>query len=168
MSDSPLPIPSGYFCHTSCAIGKGRQPQQYDCPLSFSLSPSPSIGVAVLSYPNFTPESQYLLITLEGIVPCTFSFRALYISVPVKTLKKNRRRPSVASLRHSQLFYTILLCSLAREGSPRLSAMKTPHDSLFLGAHLSCRMGMSTGTERNSTKLENGMGVITSSWLEFK
>lgn len=23
MSDSPLPIPSGYICHTSCAIGKG-------------------------------------------------------------------------------------------------------------------------------------------------
>lgn len=132
MSDSPLPIPSGYFCHTSCAIGKGRQPQQYDCPLFFSLRPSPSHGVAVLSYPNFTPESQYLLITLEGIVPCTFSFRALYISVPVKTLKKNRRRPSEASLRHSQMFYAIRLCSSSRGRVPaRLSAMKTHPTTLY-------------------------------------
>lgn len=34
MSDSPLPVPSGYICHTSCAVGKGRQPQQHDCPSS--------------------------------------------------------------------------------------------------------------------------------------
>lgn len=41
MSDSPLPIPSGYICHTSCAIGKGRQPQQHDCPSSHPPSPYP-------------------------------------------------------------------------------------------------------------------------------
>lgn len=34
MSDSPLPVPSGYICHTSYAVGKGRQPQQHDCPSS--------------------------------------------------------------------------------------------------------------------------------------
>ena len=64
MSDSPLPIPSGYICHTSCAGRKGAATAA--ARLSF-LSPC-SDAIPVLGYPNFTPESQYLLITLEGIV----------------------------------------------------------------------------------------------------
>lgn len=134
----------------------------------FSFSPSPSTDVAVLSYPNFTPESQYLLITLEGIVPCTFSFRALYISVLVKTLKKNTlsfrgiAKALAAVLRDYSLF--------SREGGfrPIFRHENSPYDSLFLRAYLPCRMGMSSGTEKNSTKLGSGIGNIPSPWLEFK
>lgn len=77
MSDSPLPVPSGYICHTSCAVGKGRQPQQHDCPSSHP---------PYTATPNFTPESQYLLITLEGIVlysPLSLSFSSLFPPPPL-------------------------------------------------------------------------------------
>lgn len=116
MSDSPLPIPSGYFCHTSCAIGKGRQPQQYDCPLPLPRT----LSADVVGYPNFTPEGQYLLITLEGIVPCTFSFRALYIPVPLE--KKEKKTATVFPWRRqdsSQLFSSTRDSSLAREAFSR-------------------------------------------------
>lgn len=165
-----MPIPSGYFCHTSCAIGKGRQPQQHDCPLFFSFSLSPSVGVAVLSYPNFTPENQYLLITLEGIVLCTFSFRALYISVLVKTLKKKKQTSSFRGIAKALAAVLCDYSPFSREGGfrPILRHENSPYDSLFLRAHLPCHMGMSTGTGKNSTKLGSGMGNIPSSWLEFK
>lgn len=48
--------------------------------LSF-LSPS-SVAIPVLGYPNFTPESQYLLITLEGIV--LYSLWSLPPPIPLR------------------------------------------------------------------------------------
>lgn len=51
VSDSPLPVPSGYINHTSCAIRKGAA-------TAARLSST---------HPNFTPRSQYLSITPEGI-----------------------------------------------------------------------------------------------------
>lgn len=137
MSDSPLPVPSGYICHTSCAVGKGRQPQQHDCPSSHP---------PYTATPNFTPESQYLLITLEGIVLysplslspspasfplllslqhdlCTFfcgqPFSPLFFfppsHVPPYFSRKRETRtgwffaPVALSSRRSQLFFAILL-----------------------------------------------------------
>ena len=51
VSDSPLPILNGYIYHTSWAIRKGV---------------ATAAGLSS-THPNFTPESQYLSITLEGI-----------------------------------------------------------------------------------------------------
>lgn len=85
MSDSPLPVPSGYICHTSCAVGKGRQPQQHDCPSSHPpytatpISPpraniywSPSkASFCILLSLSPSPASFPLLLSLQHDL-CTF------------------------------------------------------------------------------------------------
>lgn len=68
MSDSPL-LPSNakwlYLPYVVCRIGKGAATA---APRLSFLSPSSSSSSSLHGYPNFTPESQYLLITLQGIV----------------------------------------------------------------------------------------------------
>jgi len=60
VSDSLLPIPSGYFCHTSCAVGKGAATAALrlsSLSLSLSLSlflrhPPPTYSATPISPPR--------------------------------------------------------------------------------------------------------------------
>jgi len=164
VSDSPLPIPSGYFCHTSYAIGKGRQPQQYDCPLFLSLLPLTLRRRSRTQLPQFHPREPIFYWS-----PSKASFRALSLFARFispfswKPLKKQ-----TSSFRGITEALAAVLCDpslFSREGwsCPTLRDENLPHDSLFLKAHLPCRMRMSTGTEKNLTKLGDEMGNITSS-----
>lgn len=122
MSDSPLPYTKWLFlpyvvCHRKGAATAAVRLSSLPPPLSFSLSLT--LSADVVGYPNFTPEGQYLLITLEGIVPCTFSFHAFYI--PVFPRKKRRKktqphRSSMTSPRRQQLFLLRAIPLFAREG----------------------------------------------------
>lgn len=73
MSDSPLPIPSGYICHTSYAVGKGRQPQQHDCPSSH-----PPYTATPISPPRaniyWSPSKASF---------CILFYLSLYLSIPL-------------------------------------------------------------------------------------
>lgn len=165
-----MPIPSGYFCHTSCAIGKGRQPQQYDCPLSLTLRRR--------GLPQFHPRGPIFIDHSRRHRSAHFLFsRAPHPDSCVKTsrnIKKDRKKKNkqssfrgiaktpAAVLRDPTLF--------PREGE-NLSLPTTkasPHDSLFLRVHLPCRSKMSSGIKENSAKLGSGPGSITSAWLKLK
>lgn len=98
MSDSPLPIPSGYICHTSYAVGKGRQPQQHDCPSSHppytatpisppifidhprrhrSVFSSTSLSISLsLSFSTDQPLSYSFPLSLSHFLPSTTSARS--------------------------------------------------------------------------------------------
>lgn len=87
MSDSPLPIPSGYICHTSYAVGKGRQPQQHDCPSSH-----PPYTATPISPPRaniyWSPSKASF---------CILFYLSLYLSIP---LLLNRSASFPLSLSH--------------------------------------------------------------------
>lgn len=91
MSDSPL-LPSNakwlYLPYVVCRIGKGAATA---APRLSFLSPSSSSSSSLHGYPNFTPESQYLLITLQGIV--LYSPPPLPPTLPARPL----RRPTFLS-----------------------------------------------------------------------
>lgn len=86
MSDSPL-LPSNakwlYLPYVVCRIGKGAATA---APRLSFLSPSSSPSSSLHGYPNFTPESQYLLITLQGIV--LYSPPPLPPSLPARPLRR--------------------------------------------------------------------------------
>lgn len=96
MSDSPLPIPSGYICHTSYAVGKGRQPQQHDCPSSHPpytatpISPpraniywSPSKASFCILFYLCLSLSISLSLSFSTDQPLSYSFSLPPLSVPL-------------------------------------------------------------------------------------
>lgn len=158
MSDSPLPIPSGYFCHTSCAIGKGRQPQQYDCPLSLFLSLSLNRRGRT-RLPQFHPRGPIFIDHPRRHRSVHFLFSRVLYPRSLKKKEKKRQTPSFRCIAKTAVLPRAILLARGRVSRDENS----PRDSLFLGS--SCRSGMShPGMEENSAKLGN----ITSAWYEFK
>lgn len=112
MSDSPLPIPSGYICHTSYAVGKGRQPQQHDCPSSH-----PPYTATPISPPRaniyWSPSKASF---------CILFYLSLYLSIPLLLnrsasfpLSLSHFLPSTTSARSfaANLFSVFFLCLLS-------------------------------------------------------
>lgn len=110
--------------------------------LSF-LSPS-SVAIPVPGYPNFTPESQYLLITLEGIVLYSLRFPSLTRSLCLPRLRRPSRAISLhVSLRRraaqpAALLSTRLLRKRETDGSPVALSSRS---QLFLAILAPCFAG---------------------------
>lgn len=183
-----MPIPSGYFCHTSCAIGKGRQPQQHDCPFSY---PPPAWRGTRL--PQFHPRepifidhprrhrSVHFLFSRSPRVYTRIRVCACaHVCVPAreKPLKKKKKETDVVRSRPLAPRRGARSCStrfspVVSRGGGGFRDENSPYGSSFfrkLASRVARGCAPSIGNIRkNSTKLsETERGSVTSARHEIK